>query len=291
MTLLQFEVFMVVAEVKSFTQASKQLGYTQSAVSQMISSLEKELNVKLLNRSRSGITLTTIGERMLKHVKEIYRIKETMYQEASSYNGLNVGALKIGVTPSVFTKLIPKIIPTFKKVYPDIDLVIFEGTYEDVTSLLENDDIDLGFTILERENNMGQIPVLEDQLMILLKDTLPLATEENLTVSQIHESCFILPKGDCDQLIKEVFKKSELTPTIRYEIQDTSTIMAMVREGIALTILPELAIPNEIAGVKTIPLKPIERRKIGFVVKDLQTISPGAAEFILHAKTMIASES
>ncbi|QOR65209.1 LysR family transcriptional regulator [Cytobacillus suaedae] len=287
MTLLQFEVFIKVVELKSFTKASEQLGYTQSAVSQMVKSLEEELNVNLLERSRSGLKLTIIGERMLKHMREIIKIEKTMQQEAYLFNGINAGSIKIGVTPSVSTKLLPMIVGSFRKKFPHIDLIIFESTASDINQLITNEEIDLGFTILGNQQKKGHIPIYTDQLMVLLPPEHTLIGEESITIEQIIESCFIMPKGDCDNLISQLFARSHLKPKIRYEIQDTSTIIAMVGEGIALTILPELAIPKETLGVKLIPLEPIEKRNIGFIIKDLQSIPPGVAEFINHARNSI----
>lgn len=291
MTLLQFEVLLAVSKEKSFTKASEVLGYTQSAVSQMIGGLEDELKVKLLNRSRNGVSLTSIGERMLKHMREIVALKNTMIQEAASFNGLTLGAIKIGVTPSVSTKVLPALVGSFRKAFPQVDLIIFESTYHDINRLIENNEIDLGFTILEKDSPFGQIPVLYDQLMAILPPTHHHKEEAFITVEQIHESCFIMPKGDSDMLIQQVFSNSGLIPNVRYEIQDTSTILSMVREGIALTILPEMAIPKDSDGIVSIPLYPVESRSIGFLVKDIQSISPSAAEFIIHSKTFLSKTS
>ncbi|WP_456278614.1 LysR family transcriptional regulator [Bacillus sp. AK128] len=287
MTLLQFEVFITVVELKSFTKASEKLGYTQSAVSQMIRGLEEELNVKLLERGRAGVSVTPIGERMLKHMREIIKIRKTMVQEATSFNGLNVGSIKIGVIPSVSTKVLPKIVGSFRKFYPELDLIIFESTSKDILQLIENDEIDVGFTILENQDQFDEVPLIHDQLMVILPKHHALEKEDSIALHQITESCFIMPKGDSDTLIRQEFSKNQLVPTIKYEIQDTSTIISMVREGIALTILPELSIPLDLSDLKPIPLLSAERRNIGFVLKDIQSISPGVAEFIVHARKSI----
>ncbi|MBM7661336.1 DNA-binding transcriptional LysR family regulator [Bacillus mesophilus] len=284
MTLLQYEVFMTVVELKSFTKASDKLGYTQSAVSQMIKSLEDELQVKLLERSRNGVTPTIIGERMLRNMREIMKLKKTMIQEAASFNGLSIGSIKIGITPSVSSNILPKIVGTFRKNYPDIELIIFESTLTDVQKLIKNEEIDVGLTILDQQDGLDQVPILSDQLMVLLQETHSLSSKEYVSLEDISESCFIMPKGDCDILLKKAFNKTKVTPTIRYEIQDSSTIIAMVKEGIALTILPELAIPKDTAGLVSIPLYPFKKRKVGFIIKDIQSISPGLAEFIVHVK-------
>lgn len=284
MTLLQYEVFMTVVELKSFTKASDKLGYTQSAVSQMIKSLEDELQVKLLERSRNGVTPTIIGERMLRNMREIMKIKKTMIQEAASFNGLSIGSIKIGITPSVSSKILPKIVVPFRKNYPDIELIIFESTLTDVQKLIKNEEIDVGFTILDQQHELHQIPILSDRLMVLLPENHSLAGKQYVTLEETTGSCFIMPKGDCDILLKQVFDKTNVTPTIRYEIQDTSTIIAMVKEGIAFTILPELALSQDTAGLVSVPLHPPEKRKIGFIMKDVQSISPGLAEFIVHVK-------
>src|SRR4051812_27117680 len=94
MTLFQLEVFLKVVETKSFTKAGEQIGLSQSAVSQPVAALESALNIKLLNRHRTGVSLTEIGERIASLVRDLIMIKTKIINEAAGITGLETGTVR-----------------------------------------------------------------------------------------------------------------------------------------------------------------------------------------------------
>jgi DNA-binding transcriptional LysR family regulator len=285
-TLLQFQVLVAVIESKSFTKAAEMLGMTQSAVSQTISSLESALGVKLLIRSRRGITPTKIGERMLLHVREILRLTTLIKQEASASAGLEIGTLRIGSIPSVAAKWLPGVIGSFKNRFPGIELILFEGSHEEVRDWVVNSVVDLGFFTLPCDG-VQEIPLLKDNLKVFLPPNHPLNDQPALSLQQIAGDPFIMPKADCESLIREVFAAERLVPNVQFEVRDTATILAMVQEGIGVTLLPELAIPTSLPNVKTSDLIPFAKRSVGLGVRCLQTVPPAGAEFICHTQEYV----
>lgn len=132
MTLLTYQVFKTVTEQGSFRKAADLLGLTPSAVSHAVSSLEAELGFCVLNRAKSGVTLTNYGERLLPYVNAVLNSDESLQQAISEFNGLKQGKVKVGCFSSVCTNWIPELIHSFHEEYPDISMEIFQGTYDDV---------------------------------------------------------------------------------------------------------------------------------------------------------------
>ncbi|WRU93772.1 LysR family transcriptional regulator [Priestia filamentosa] len=95
MSLVKFEIFSKIAEVGSFTKAADSLQLTQSAVSHAITSLEKEFELTLINRNKTGVTLTNAGEHLLFTIRKVLHYNEKVYQEAASLNGLSKGTIKM----------------------------------------------------------------------------------------------------------------------------------------------------------------------------------------------------
>lgn len=285
MTLLQFEVFLAVVDAKSFSKAAEKLNMTQSAVSQAVSALENELGATLFNRSRSGITLTEIGGRILIHAREVMRRTAYMKQEVAALIGLEIGTLRIGSIPSVSAKLLPGILASFRTRYPGIELVLFEGSYEEVRHWIESSVVDLGFITLPIDN-IDTIPLMQDQMVVFLPANHPLKDSKTLTLGQIAKDPIILPSGDNDPFLRSLFRSYGITPNIQFEVRDTATLLAMVQEGVGITVLPEMAIPMSLPKVSSSYLDTPKLRNIGLGIRDLETASPAAQAFVREAQEM-----
>ncbi|QKG85292.1 LysR family transcriptional regulator [Kroppenstedtia pulmonis] len=285
MTLAQLQVFITAAESGSFTRAADSLGYTQSAVSQMVNSLEKELGVQLFHRSRSGIATTGIGERMLSHARHILQITSCMQQEAASAQGLEEGVLRIGSIPSVAAKVLPSLIGSFRRRFPQVDIVLFEGEHEEIHNWITSSVVDVGFTSMP-DKELHTIPLLWDEMRVILPDQHSLKDEPFLTFSQIRDRCFIMPK---DHSIKQLLRANGITPDVTFEVRDVTTILAMVQEWIGVTIVPELYLPEVKPKVVALPLRPAIKRELVLVVRNLQSVSPITAEFIVHSQRYVSA--
>ena len=101
MTLLTYQVFKTIAEAGSFQKAADRLGLTPSAISHTISSMENELGFSVLTRSKSGVSLTNYGEKLLPYVNGVLNSDESLQQMIADLNGLKQGKVKIGVFSSV----------------------------------------------------------------------------------------------------------------------------------------------------------------------------------------------
>lgn len=280
LTLAQLQVFIAAAHAGSFTRAAEEIGFTQSAVSQMIHALEKELSVSLFHRSRSGITPTSIGERMLQHARDILAITSRMTQEANSARGLASGTLRLASIPSVASRFLPGLLGSFRKRFPAIEIVLLEGEHEEIHTWMKSAVVDIGFTV-HADKDLQSLPLLQDEMMVILPDTHPLKDSTTLSYSQVADRCFIMPKDGC---IQKTLQEHHITPKVTFEVRDVTTILTMVQEYIGVTIMPELYIPEVTPHVCAIPLSPPITREVVLAVRDWQAISPITAEFAVHSQ-------
>ena len=124
MTLLSYQVFKTVAEQGSFRKAADILGLTPSAISHAVSALEGELGFSVLNRSKSGVTMTNYGEKLLPYVNAVLNSDESLQQIISEFNGLKRGTVRVGCFSSVCTNWMPDIMHSFLAKYPDISILV-----------------------------------------------------------------------------------------------------------------------------------------------------------------------
>ncbi|MFK4340146.1 DNA-binding transcriptional LysR family regulator [Paenibacillus sp. RC62] len=111
MNLFKYKVFLSEVETRSFTKAGELLKLTQSAISHAVSGLEHELGLTLLIRGRSGIKLTSNGERLMKHFREIVQMNERLYQEVDLIKGLETGTVKIGTFSTCIHPVVARYYP------------------------------------------------------------------------------------------------------------------------------------------------------------------------------------
>ena len=284
MTLLQMEIFLEVVKNGGFTKAGEVLGLTQSAVSHAIAGLESELGVSLLGRNRTGINLTYAGEQLLVHIREILYRTELIKQEAAAINDLEMGTVRIGSFPSVSTKLLPGMIKSFKRNHPGIKIELLEGGYEDINKWIASAQVDTGFVILPHKD-FESVPILEDQYVLLLPEDHPLSNKGCIHISDIATEPFVMPLAGCEIFVRAIFKDNNITPNIHYEIEQSTTITALVRDGLGISIVPEMIyIPP---GVTTVKLKPELCRRIGLAVRSFQSSSPATRAFLNHAQSWV----
>lgn len=288
MTLLQFEIFEAIVETGSFTKAGELLGLTQSAISHAIASLEAEFNITLLSRNRPGITLTEAGKMLLRHIKEINKNIEQIQQEIAAINGLELGNIKIGSFLSTSKRLIPGMISNFTKKYPNIQIELFEGSYEEINEWLANGKIDFGF--ITDPDRFDAIPLVQDKFIVLLPEDHPLKDKKVLNITELIDYPLIMASKGWDKKLSNIFSDYGLTPNIRFRIEHATTMLAMVQEGLGYAIVPKLSILNEPENVNVVNLTPELVRIISIGFRSSSYLSPATQAFINEARKWVKAQ-
>jgi DNA-binding transcriptional LysR family regulator len=283
MTLAQLRVLAAVVQTGSFTAAAEQLNMTQSAASHALSGLEAELGVTLLQRDRSGVTLTETGKQVLHHAQAMLAHAESIQQIASAALGLEIGKVRIGTFPSVSARLLPGIIRTFQQHYPGIEVVLFEGTDDEVVEWIMSGIVDTGF-VTQIAAHIPSFRITRDELLAIVPEAHPLATQGSVRLEQLRAEPLILSKAGCEPLVRGLFRSNRTPLNPRYEVSDGSTMLAMIQEALGVAIMPEMVLPDKLAGVRAVSLDPCVYRYLALGVRSMQGLSPAAHAFIQQAQ-------
>ena len=154
MSNFMYQAFSEVAKQKAFVTAAKVLNVTPSAISHSINGLEKELGFALFFRNRNGVQLTSAGEKILPIVRELLNTEDKLLEEAARINGLDQGRLRIGAFSSVCINWLPDMINTFKKNYPEIEVSVWQGNFNEVIQQIKLGELDIGFSALPIKENL-----------------------------------------------------------------------------------------------------------------------------------------
>ncbi|MEC1069911.1 LysR family transcriptional regulator [Priestia megaterium] len=277
MSLVKYEILNKVAEVKSFTKAADALALTQSAVSHAITNLESEFGFLLVNRNRSGITLTTEGETMLLAIRKVLQENEKVHQEAASLLGLAKGTIEIGIFKSVSTKWLPEIIRLMKKNYPEIQIQLKEGDYLEIEQWLLSGEIDCGFINITHSSQFHIISLKKDRLLCVVSDQSALYHQKTVSFEDLEKEPFIMPTYGGYHDIKQLFEEHDIQPDIRFELMDESAILSMVTHHLGISILPEMLLDSIPQELRAIPFQVDSYRSIGLATR--YHLSPAAKKF------------
>ena len=269
-----------VVELGSFTKAADFLGYTQPAMSQMISSLERELSIKLLYRSRYGIHLTLEGERLFPSIQKTVAGYQAMLEIAKEIKGLDRGTIRIGTISSISCHWLPNLIKQFQENYPNVQFVLHQGDYTSIPEWVRTGEADFGFVNPDAIPNVKTKFIKDGELRAVLPTNHPLAQNEFVTLENMEKEPFLLLEEGALSEPLEAFKQAGVEPSIRLCVHDDYSILSMIESGLGVSILPELVLRKTNYHVAILPIKPILTRKIGLVMKEKNTMPLAAKYFI-----------
>ncbi|SHI80559.1 DNA-binding transcriptional regulator, LysR family [Dethiosulfatibacter aminovorans DSM 17477] len=280
MSLEKFEIFVKVVELKSFTKAAEFLGYTQSGVSHAINSLEKDFGFQLFIRNRTGLKLTHNGETVLIYIRDLIKSNEQLLATVSSINKVNKGKIKIGTFPSVSTNWLPSIIQNFRSDYPNIDIDLLDGEYDEIREWIKDYTVDCGFVLCDTpDDRLDVTHLLKDPQLIVLPPGHELCQYDRIPVDKLNGTNIILPKEGTDYHIGKLIEKYNLDINVSCFSTNNFTTIAMVKSDLGYSILPELFIKNLKGELVLKQLDVPFYRYLGFGVLNNRKLSPALNVF------------
>ena len=285
MSLKKYEAFARIVDLKSLTKAADDLGYTQSCLSHMISSLESELGFSILIRNRSGIKLTAAGEQILPVIRKILEGKKQLDSLSASIASDGAGVVRVGAFTSVAVNWLPGILKDYRESHSTVDIKMFNGDYHDVEQWLEQGDIDVGFLALPGPSGIQCQPLKEDALSVILPVDHPLSTYDSIPVELAAKEPIISLLETSSQDMRRAF--GDAKPDIRYVTKDDYAIIAMVRAGLGISIMPELLLTHNDSDVAVRPLVPPASRTLAIGYSPSAQDNPAVRSFISCVKKWV----
>lgn len=276
----KYRAFVKTVEYGSFTKAAEILNYSQSGISRMISDLEKEWRVVLLERNKGGVRLTSDGMKLLPHAKSLVAEYEKLQMQVDELNGLQGGLIRIGTFSSVATHWLPNIIKEFQKAYPRIDYELLLGDYTEIETWILEGRVDCGFLRLPTHPELETIFLEKDPLMAIIPENHPLKECEKFPVQALCDEPFMLLEKGAKAEISEIFERYGLTPKIHFTTWDDYAIMSMVESGLGISILPQLILKRVPYRILAKELDVPAYRQIGLALRDRKNASLAVKRFM-----------
>ena len=286
----KYGIFCKVIETKSFTRTAEMLGYSQSAVSQTIKTMEAETGTCLINRRKDGIRLTEDGEQYFPYFQQIYRAELALEQKEMEMKGMENSVIRIGTFTSVSRNLLPGLMQEFKKEYPGVQFVLLQGEYTSIAKWVQEGTIDFGFINAEAVPGMEVCVLYRDEMVAVLPENHPLAEKERLTLEDLTKESFILLDEGEYSVPEQAFLRNGLKPKIEYKVYDDYSILAMIRQGLGISVMYRLVLRGMEDGVELRPVEEKIDRPVGLVWRDWETMPFAARKFASFIKNTVLVE-
>ncbi len=281
MSLQKYQAFITSIEYGSITKAANVLGYTQSGVSRMILELEKEWNLSLIKRSKSGVFLTSDGHKLFDQIKRICNEQQILKQYIEDLNDCQSGLLRIGVFSSVATHWLPNIMKRYKNDFPNIQIELLLGDYTEIEEWILEGRVDFGFLRLPSPQKFETLSIEpNDRLMVILPKDHPLADCEKFPMQKLEEYPFILLEKGVNAEISRLFEQTGIHPQINFKTWDDYAIMSMVENGLGISILPELILSRIPYQIIAKELDTPFYRNIGIAMRSQENLPKSAKKFL-----------
>jgi len=247
----QLHYIVEVAKMGSISIAAENLHVSQAAVSQGITNLEKELNMKLFNRSRRyGSIPTDQGKEVIKIAYEIIDKAQKIVDLSQASTNLSRGNLTIAAIPSLLMTYLPKALSKFKEDNPLVEIETMEKRTQEILNDIKNEKIDLGFIALHQSQNSIDDDLIfkrlkVGQMKVCVSKNSPLAFSDSLSALELKDQPIVMYNGDTLKSAVNTFFKDFEDINILLSSNNTKVIQKFVADGIAISFLFDLTIENE----------------------------------------------
>jgi LysR family transcriptional regulator, hydrogen peroxide-inducible genes activator len=248
MTITQLEYIVAVDTYRSFVSAAEKCFVTQPTLSMQVQKLEDTLGVKLFDRSKQPVTPTEIGIEIIEQARVVLAESEKIKEIITDRQKELSGELKVGIIPTVSPYILPKIIGGFVQKYPQVKLIVWEQTTEEIVQQLKLGTLDCGILSTPlHEASLTEIPVFYENFVAYVSRHSKLAKKKSISPDDIDmEEIWVLNEGHCmrEQVLNICQRRRATKGFLHFEYNTGSveTLKRMVEQNNGATILPELAL-------------------------------------------------
>ncbi len=281
-----YKVFYHVASTLSFSEASKQLFISQSAVSQSIKVLEKKLNQTLFIRSTKRVQLTPQGEILLKHIEPAMNLIRQGENQLLDSNSLNGGQLRIGASDTICRYYLLPFLNAFHKRYPNIHIKVTNRTSIECAKLLDNGQVDF---ILTNYPNSGlggnqNVSVLREfsDIFVANETYFPMKNRE-ITLHELQTLPILMldRKSTTSEFLHNMFQKHQLDLVPEIELSSNDLLIDLARIGLGIAFVPDFCLPSDEKELYALTLtEALPTRQLVVVHNETMPLTQASREFI-----------
>ena len=273
-----------IARHRSFNRAADELGYTPSAVSQQVVTIERAVGARVFERSRGPrpIGLTEPGRVLLGHARAVLARLEAAATDVDALTQGAAGELRIGTYQSIAARLLPALLAEFRTAWPRIELTLLEsGSHDELDGLVERGMLDLAFTVAYEEGDGATtyVPLLTDPYVLVLPAGSPVGEPSLRDLGAIDLVAYRTCRANA--AVERHLRAHGVEPRVVLRAEDNVLLQRMAATGIGATILPALALDSALDGVELRRLDGlIPDRRIGLVLHRDRYRSPASLAFV-----------
>lgn len=273
MNLQQLKYIMAIDRFRNFAKAADACNISQPTLSAMLMKLEEELDVRIFERSNKMVTLTAVGEKILRQAQTVVMETDRITEIVREEKGALSDAFSLSVGPTIAPYLLPKFIKHYQESYPSVALSISEMKANFMLDALLRGELDAGIAIADNVRpGILEMPLYSERFYVYLAEScwrkLPVFKPENLE----HENMWIMKEAQCLRDSAFSFCKMRSKGRHIYEAGSIETLIRIVDENGGYTIIPEMHLPflteQQRANVRKIEGDYLSLRRVSLYVKD-----------------------
>lgn len=244
----QVEAFVQVSAHSSFSRAAEVLQLTQPSITARIQSLEREVGEELFERGGRGVRMTDAGLAFLPYAERILRTLVEGRDAIDEVRNVQLGSLQLGSALTVSTYVLPHILHTFRRQYSGIDVSIRTGRSEQVLSMIQSDEVQVGIVRSLSHPDIETIHLYDDEIVLSVNPEHPFAASGTATVEDAaSEPIVLFDRGSSYfGLIHGFFRQAGVVPNVAMELDSLEATKRMVEEGLGVALVPLVTIEREL---------------------------------------------
>ncbi|OUL99956.1 LysR family transcriptional regulator [Variovorax sp. JS1663] len=245
MDLRQLRQFVAVAEERSFRRAAERLHVSQPPLSVAVQRLEAEVGATLLDRTRHHVRLTVAGEAFLREARRTLAHAQLSVEIAQRAAAGKLGTLRLSFVPSAALGVVPQLLRAFREDYPDVKLVLTGDTTSQQMAALLNGSTDVGIVVppLHDAGDFRVQPYCEQELMLAVPDTHPLAHQQRVQLRDLASENFVgfpFKEGPgFESVVMAACQDCGFIPNFVQVAAQMQTILALVGAGLGVALVPQ----------------------------------------------------
>ena len=263
------KALLLALERGSLTAAAEELGYTQSGLTHMMNSLEDELGIRLLVRSKGGVKLSPAGEILLPRLRELTVCAGELEREIEILREKKKISLRLGTYSSIARRWMPAILTQLRSTIPELDVSITVQSIQDTYSAVKQELLDCAIVSYQKTLSQGLvwIPLRDDRMVAVLPEDYK-CEGDRFEVERFTGEKFLMPSAGFELDVLPVLNRSgrRANPQIRYTNLDDAATASMVSHGLGVSLMSDLIVECIDENVKVMPLDPPAWRQLGIIV-------------------------
>lgn len=290
MQLSELHVFLVVATERSFSRAANKLQRTQPAVSQAIKRLEGDVGEKLFDRSSKNGQLTEAGNILLGYAQRLKRLKEEAENAVRELQDLRRGHVLIGANEAAVHVLLPTI-KRFRRDHPQAHVEVSRWPARQIATEVLSRNLDFGvITFTPREHGLENISLGEDELVVLISPTHPLAGRQTITMEELGRQTIIAHNdpSPARERVLRLYEERHAPINIQIGLPSIDGIKRAVAMGLGVALIPRRCALSEISTDQLAAIRVPQLRlprHVQLIYRQSGEMSHAAEEFLKAAKS------